>query len=136
MALLHHFARGAAPVFLALLLIGCAGTDVNRSARWGLAPDGAFYVAWPVDPRYTEVFHERLGRELALRYPSSLLAVREESASAALASARYAGADYLFYPVIEITAARRGFWRSSKAAEVDAQSRARCPRAGLRRAHW
>ena len=62
MALLHHFARGAAPVFLALLLIGCAGTDVNRSARWGLDPDGAFYVAWPVDPRYTEVFHERLGK--------------------------------------------------------------------------
>ena len=106
--------RGALLVLLALGLSACAGTHLDRSARWGLDQSRALYVARPADDRYTSVFHENVGRAITLHYPNSLIGAREESTNAALASARFAGADYVFYPIVERSTARQGFWTGAR----------------------
>lgn len=94
------------------LLTACGSVAIDRGARWALDPNRSFYVARPNDDRYASPLHDALGNLVTQHYPGSLVAAQSESVSLALASARYAGADYVLYPTLGDVVERQGFWRS------------------------
>lgn len=98
----------------ALSLASCGSHHVDRDSRWGFEPGGKLYVARPMDPQYSEPFHNEVADVVAQYYPARIKGKSPEDIRTALQNAAAANAAYLFYPIVEASAAHRGIWEAAR----------------------